>query len=152
MAKIAIDIQKGEIDKTHQEEKLVIGIDLGTTYSLVAIVRNGKPEVISKDGNKNLIPSIIYFDKEGRPQVGEEARNQLATEPERTIFSIKRLMGKAYHDVEKFKSFLSYEIIDRDEEDIRLGGRPGSEAERKEQGDGDWLEDVHGLFVMYRDG
>jgi len=71
----------------------IIGIDLGTTNSEVAIIRDGQPVVLEEDGDP-ILPSVVGLDTEGRLLVGKPARNQYALAPERTIRSIKRKMGQ----------------------------------------------------------
>jgi molecular chaperone HscA len=115
MAKIAIDLQSGDV--VRDEAPLIIGIDLGTTNSLVAWVRDGDPEVVRDPAGKNgLVPSIVYFPDTGEQViVGDAAREALVTHPERTIFSVKRLMGKSYHDVSDWKGQLVYRIHQDDD-------------------------------------
>src|SRR5208337_4975152 len=71
----------------------IIGIDLGTTNSEVAVIRNGRPEVIRADGEA-ILPSVVGLDPEGRLLIGTPARNQRVLAPERTVSSIKRKMGE----------------------------------------------------------
>ena len=80
-------------------EELAIGIDLGTTFSCVAVLRNGKVDIIPNEMGQNLTPSIVSFveDNEG-VLVGEETLNQLIKNPKKTIYSIKRLIGRNYQD------------------------------------------------------
>lgn len=121
MAKISINLKEGTIG----DKDRIIGIDLGTTHSLVAFMRDGEPLTIKDgDGKNALVPSIIHFEEDGSVLVGNEAKDQLIKAPERTIFSVKRLMGKSYPDIASFKSFFSYQIIDDDTESlvkIRVG-------------------------------
>ena len=70
-----------------------IGIDLGTTYTVVAVIENGKPKIIPNTEGQPLTPSVVAFTDEGRPLVGQIARRQAAVNPERTVYSIKRRMG-----------------------------------------------------------
>jgi molecular chaperone DnaK len=88
----------------------IIGIDLGTTNSCVAVMEGGKPKVIPTSEGSNLIPSVVD-PVEG--QVGELARRQMVLEPKRTIYAIKRLMGRRYdsEEVEKAKKMVPYEIV-----------------------------------------
>ena len=81
------------------DEELAIGIDLGTTFSCVAVVRNERVEIIPNEIGENITPSIISFTDEGL-LVGEQTSNQLIKNPKKTIYSIKRLMGKKYYDKE----------------------------------------------------
>jgi len=110
MAKIAIDLKSGDV--VREEAPLIIGIDLGTTNSLVAWVRDGAPEVVrDAAGKSGLVPSIVYFPDAGEQViVGEAAREALVTHPERTIFSVKRLMGKSYQDVSGWEGHMVYRI------------------------------------------
>ena len=82
------------------EKSRVIGIDLGTTNSLVAYMDGGQPKVVSDAGNKGLIPSVISFDETGWI-VGERARERLVTHPKQTVYSVKRLMGKGLKDAQE---------------------------------------------------
>ena len=117
MAKIPILIKEGKIDESALED-LIIGIDLGTTNSLVAIAKDNKPEVILQDGKSALVPSIVHFSEDGSIVVGEEAKNHLVLAPERTIYSAKRLMGKSYNDLNTLQQNLAYEIIETTEEEL----------------------------------
>jgi len=117
MAKIPILIKEGKIDESALEE-LIIGIDLGTTNSLVAIAKENVPSVIKDEGKSGLVPSIIYFDADNEIKVGEEAKEQLLIQPERTIYSAKRLMGKSYNDLNEMKQHLAYEVIETSEEEL----------------------------------
>jgi molecular chaperone HscA len=114
MGKIAINIATGSL----QKEEVIVGIDLGTTNSLVAIIHpeTGKPAVLREHDSSSLVPSVIYFDETGKPTVGDEAKKNLISFPQRTIFSAKRLMGKNYKDIEENASFFSYKIIDNNKE------------------------------------
>ncbi len=124
MAKISIDLKSGKVKK---QSNVVIGIDLGTTNSLVAYMKEGEPLAVKgSDGKNTLVPSIIHFNEKDRVIVGKSAKERLVSHPERTIYSVKRLMGKSFNDVENFKSHLGYEIINEDEEKlvkIKVGHR-----------------------------
>jgi len=112
MAKIGINIATGSL----QKEDIIVGIDLGTTNSLVAIIHpETKQPIALKEYNSNtLVPSVVYFNKQGDILVGDEAKEFLISAPERTIFSAKRLLGKNYDDIKNNASFFSYKIIDED--------------------------------------
>lgn len=116
MSRIPINLKKGTLDVQDDADDVIIGIDLGTTNSLVAVVTNGKPTIIKdENGATSLVPSIIHFDDQSY-LVGNAAKPFLTSDPYRTIFSVKRLMGKSYQDIEKMKDFFSYQIIDDDED------------------------------------
>ena len=110
MGKIAINIATGSI----QNKEVIVGIDLGTTNSLVAIVRpdSREPIALKEIDGFSLVPSIIHFDQYGNTVVGTAAREQLVANPERTIYSAKRLMGKSYKDLGEHAGFFAYNIID----------------------------------------
>jgi molecular chaperone HscA len=110
MAKIGINLTTGSL----QKEDIIVGIDLGTTNSLIAIIHpdTKQPTVLKEFDNTTLVPSIIHFGTEGQMSVGNEAKQYLVQEPHRTIFSVKRLMGKSYKDVAAVAEQLAYTIID----------------------------------------
>ena len=116
MAKIAINIATGSL----QKEEMIVGIDLGTTNSLIAIIHpDTKHAVVLKEHNSSsLVPSVIHFDENGNITVGDAAKEFLITEPQQTIFSAKRLMGKSYNDIKKNASFFSYKVIDDNTESL----------------------------------
>jgi heat shock protein 5 len=101
-----------------EEEKYecpIIGIDLGTTYSCVGIFKNGQVEVIPNELGNRITPSVVAFTDEER-LIGEAAKNQLTINPTRTLYDVKRLIGRKYSDktVQYDKKYLPYEIVDRD--------------------------------------
>lgn len=119
MAKISINLQSGTLNK--EENELVVGIDLGTTNSLVAFVNEQNEAIVVKDADKDtLVPSVVYFDNQQNIIVGKQALPYLQTEPERTIFSAKRLLGKSYNDVESYAHKLAYKIIDNENELVKI--------------------------------
>jgi molecular chaperone HscA len=116
MAKFAIDLKSGDIKK---ETELIVGIDLGTTNSLVAYIKDGHAEAVKgKNGKSTLVPSVIHFNPEGKIIVGDAAKEKLISDPENTIYSVKRLMGKSYHDVANVQQYFGYSIIDNDTESL----------------------------------
>ena len=119
MAKISINLVKGKID-TPADHEVILGIDLGTTNSLVAYIDdcNRQPVCLAKNRKHTLIPSIIHFEENGNILVGDEAKAKIVEAPERTVFSVKRLMGKSFGDVKDFKNFFSYEVIDDNTESL----------------------------------
>lgn len=116
MAKIGINIATGSL----QKNEMIVGIDLGTTNSLVAIIHpdTGKPVVLKEHDGMSLVPSVVHFGDKGVVTVGTEAKKYLVTEPQHTIFSVKRLMGKSYNDVREHTGFFSYKIIDDNTESL----------------------------------
>ncbi|MFI5322898.1 MAG: molecular chaperone DnaK [Thermodesulfobacteriota bacterium] len=89
----------------------IIGIDLGTTNSVVAIVEGGEPKVIINEEGARVTPSIVAFTKDGDIIVGGPAKRQAVVNPENTIFSVKRLMGRRYDEVESEAKRLPYKIV-----------------------------------------
>jgi len=116
MAKIAINIATGSL----QKQEMIVGIDLGTTNSLVAIIHpdTKQPVVIKEHDGAALVPSIIHFGEGGVITVGDKAKEYLIAEPQNTIFSVKRLMGKSYSDVKDQASFFTYKVIDDNTESL----------------------------------
>jgi molecular chaperone HscA len=110
MAKIAINIATGSL----QKDDMIVGIDLGTTNSLVAIIHpeSKKPVALKEHDSSSLVPSVIHFGKDGQLVVGDEAKQYLISDAEHTIFSAKRLMGKTYKDVENKATSFAYKVID----------------------------------------
>ncbi len=100
----------------------IVGIDLGTTNSVVAVLMGGEPVVIPTAEGGNLCPSVVAFTKTGERLVGQAARRQAIVNPENTIFSIKRLMGRRYDDpeVEKARRILPYKIVAGPQGDARV--------------------------------
>jgi Fe-S protein assembly chaperone HscA len=98
----------------------IVGIDLGTTNSLVAIVEDGAPRVIPGTDGSKLVPSVIYFDEAGQVLVGNRAKEKMVERPKNTIFSIKRFMGKGIDDVRDDLPLLPFEVSSESEHIIRL--------------------------------
>lgn len=116
MARIPINIQEGTLES---DNDLIVGIDLGTTNSLIAIMQESKAVALKEDSDKYaLVPSIVHFHNDGSIQVGDAAKNQLVSDPGKTIYSVKRLMGKSFQDIKEFGTFLPYKIIEQDEESL----------------------------------
>src|SRR5262245_36791562 len=82
----------------------VIGIDLGTTNSVVAVMEGGQPAIIVNQEGARITPSIVAISKDGERLVGQVAKRQAVTNPENTIFSIKRFMGRKYDEVSSASS------------------------------------------------
>ena len=115
MAKVSINIATGSI----QKEDIIVGIDLGTTNSLVAFINpEGQPHVINDAGKGVLVPSVVHFHPQGDVIVGNEAKDYLISDPQNTIFSVKRLLGRSFVDIEEHKDFFSYKILDDNTESL----------------------------------
>ncbi len=110
-----------------------VGIDLGTTFSLVATMEGGEPVIITNREGERLTPSVVAIDKKGERLVGLLAKRQAITNPENTIFSIKRLIGRKYKDAEVQNDIkrLPYKIMEAPNGDARvvMGGKEYSPAE-----------------------
>jgi molecular chaperone DnaK len=114
-----------QIDFSSAATKRIVGIDLGTTNSLIAFMDLTGPEVIpSKDGSK-LVPSVVSYRPDGSFAVGAEAQRLLIEQPERTVYSVKRLMGRGVEDVKDEVKLFPFRIAGNSESVIRLelGGR-----------------------------
>ena len=98
----------------------IVGIDLGTTNSVCAIMEGGEPTIIPSSEGGRLFPSVVAMNpKTGERMVGQVARRQAVTNPDNTIFSIKRLMGRKYGDAEvvKARAILPYKIVKQSNDD-----------------------------------
>jgi len=124
MSIISINLKDGSVAN---QRDIIVGIDLGTTNSLVAYIADGVPVCVrDADGRNALVPSIVHFAEDASIVVGQAAKEKLLTDPARTIYSVKRLMGKSYQDVQSAQGFFSYKILDNDTEalvKVRIGDR-----------------------------
>ncbi len=91
----------------------VIGIDLGTTNSCVAVMEGGEPTVITNSEGGRTTPSVVAFTKDGERLVGQIAKRQAITNPQNTVYSIKRFMGRRHDEVKNEEKMVSYKIVDR---------------------------------------
>jgi molecular chaperone HscA len=101
--------EPGQSAKPHQH-KLAVGIDLGTTNSLVATVRSGQADTLADDQGRHLLPSVVRYRADTAPLVGFDARAQAADDPMNTIVSVKRLMGRGVEDMRRLGDQLPYEF------------------------------------------
>jgi molecular chaperone DnaK len=98
----------------------VVGIDLGTTNSVVAVVEGGDPVVIPTAEGSRLLPSVVAFTKNGERLVGQTAKRQSVVNPENTIYSIKRFMGRRYDETETERRMVSYKVVEGKAGDARV--------------------------------
>ena len=99
----------------------IIGIDLGTTNSVVAVMEGGQPKVLINDTGSRLTPSVVAFTDKGERLVGQRAKNQQVTNPQRTVFSIKRFMGRRHREVSSEEKMVPYKVIGGADELVRVG-------------------------------
>jgi molecular chaperone DnaK len=99
----------------------IIGIDLGTTNSVVAVMEGGEPVVITNPEGSRITPSVVGFTKSGERLVGQVAKRQAVTNPENTVFSIKRFMGRKYDEVNEEMKMVPYTVIRASNGDVRIG-------------------------------
>ncbi|HVL65932.1 MAG TPA: molecular chaperone DnaK [Vicinamibacterales bacterium] len=109
----------------------IIGIDLGTTNSVVAVMEGGEPVVITNPEGSRITPSVVGFTKSGERLVGQVAKRQAVTNPENTIFSIKRFMGRRFDEVSEEMKMVPYSVERASNGDVRItaGGKPYSPPE-----------------------
>src|SRR5512146_3105787 len=98
----------------------IIGIDLGTTNSVVAVMEGGEPVVITNPEGSRLTPSVVAFTKAGERLVGQVAKRQAVTNPENTVFSIKRFMGRKFDEVNEEIKMVPYKVTRASNNDVRV--------------------------------
>src|SRR5215813_11426509 len=101
----------------------IIGIDLGTTNSVVAVMEGGKPVVISNAEGTRTTPSVVAFTDKGERLVGQVAKRQSVTNPENTVFSIKRFMGRRHDEVTEEMKMVPYRVVRGENGDARVSVR-----------------------------
>src|SRR6188472_4463674 len=97
-----------------------IGIDLGTTNSAMAVLEGGEPTVIPNAEGGRTTPSVVAFTRDGQRLVGAPAKRQQVTNPQNTVFSIKRFMGRKYDEVSEEMKIVPYEVDKTPNEDVRV--------------------------------
>ena len=107
----------------------IIGIDLGTTNSCVAVMEAGEPKVIPNAEGSRTTPSVVAFTKTGERLVGQVAKRQAITNPENTVFSIKRFMGRRHSEVSEEEKLVPYEVVGAANDDCRVAA--GGEEHRR---------------------
>src|SRR5215467_9590809 len=101
-------------------EEKIIGIDLGTTNSVVAVMEGGEVKVIPNQEGNRLTPSVVAFTDKGDRLVGDPAKRQAITNPRRTIYSIKRFMGRRHNEVESEEKLVPYKIVGGPQELVKV--------------------------------
>src|SRR5215207_6901833 len=97
----------------------IIGIDLGTTNSCVAIMEGGTPKVLINSSGNRITPSVVGFTDKGERLIGQPAKHQQVTNPKNTIFSIKRFMGRRHKEVESEEKLVPYAVQGGAEEFVK---------------------------------
>ncbi len=98
----------------------IIGIDLGTTNSVVAVMEGGQPKVIVNEEGARTTPSVVAFTKDGEILVGQVAKRQSVTNPHNTVFSIKRFMGRKFNEVREEMKMVPYKVVEGPNGDVRI--------------------------------
>src|SRR5207247_7406971 len=101
-------------------EEKIIGIDLGTTNSVVAVMEGNEVKVIANQEGNRLTPSVVAFTDKGDTLVGDPAKRQAVTNPTRTIYSIKRFMGRRHSEVDVEEKMVPYEVIGGPQEFVKV--------------------------------
>ncbi|MEO2000260.1 MAG: molecular chaperone DnaK [Pirellulales bacterium] len=115
-----MDIEGGTQNMATKQGEKIIGIDLGTTNSVVAVMEGKEPKVIAnKEGNR-LTPSVVAFNDKGETLVGDIARRQAVTNPTRTIYSIKRFMGRRHNEVASEEKIVPYDVVGGAEDYVKV--------------------------------
>src|SRR4051794_13264193 len=106
----------------------IIGIDLGTTNSCVAVMEGGDPVVIPNAEGNRTTPSVVAFTKSGERLVGQVAKRQAVTNPQNTIYSIKRFMGRKFSEVQEEIKMVPFQVVAGPNGDVRIraGGKDSS--------------------------
>ena len=89
----------------------IIGIDLGTTNSVVAVMEGAQPKVLINSSGNRITPSVVAFTDKGERLVGQPAKHQQVTNPKNTVFSIKRFMGRRHNEVQAEEKMVPYQVV-----------------------------------------
>src|SRR5215213_7856184 len=101
-------------------EEKIIGIDLGTSNSVVAVMEGGEVKVIPNQEGNRLTPSVVAFTDRGERLVGDPAKRQAVTNPRRTIYSIKRFMGRRHKEVSSEEGLVPYKVVGGPDEPVKV--------------------------------
>ena len=114
----------------------MIGIDLGTTNSVVAIMEGGEPKVIPNEEGARTTPSVVAWDRKGEILVGQVARRQAITNPENTVYSIKRFMGRRFAEVQDERRRVPYNVVESKTggPDVSIDGKGWTPPENRPRG------------------
>ena len=117
----------------------IIGIDLGTTNSCVAVMEGNEPKVITNAEGQRTTPSVVAFTKKDEVLIGQPAKNQIITNSDNTVYSIKRFMGRRFTEVSKEKDMVPYKIAQGKNGDwIPPGSKGGNHSPIVWKGESDW--------------
>ena len=98
----------------------IIGIDLGTTNSVVAVMEGAQPKVLINSSGSRITPSVVGFTDKGERLVGQPAKHQQVTNPKNTVFSIKRFMGRRHNEVQSEEKLVPYQIVGGPDELVKV--------------------------------
>src|SRR5206468_8911279 len=98
----------------------IIGIDLGTTNSVVAVMEGGSPKVLINSSGNRITPSVVGFTDKGERLVGQPAKHQQVTNPKNTVYSIKRFMGRRHSEVASEEKMVPYEVVGGPEDYVKV--------------------------------
>ena len=130
----------------------IIGIDLGTTNSVVAVMEGGQPVVIPNQEGGRTTPSVVAFTKSGERLVGQVAKRQAVTNPENTIYSIKRFMGRRFDEVNEEMKMVPYKVVRGDNGDARVEVSGKKHVAARDLGDDPRQAEGSGRSVSGREG
>ena len=99
---------------------MIVGIDLGTTNSLIGVIEKGRPRLFKSDKNRTLVPSVVYFPENSAPVVGDEAQSKQGLEPEKVIFSAKRFIGKGAQDIQDWMKLVPFDFSPSTDQMVRF--------------------------------
>src|SRR5437762_6753134 len=112
--------RRAPVQKQEHFMAKIIGIDLGTTNSVVAVMEGDQPKVLINSAGSRLTPSVVGFTEKGERLIGQTAKHQQVTNPKNTVFSIKRFMGRRHNEVAQEEKMVPYEIVGGPEEFVKV--------------------------------